>query len=158
MKRNLFVAALLFATAAHTAPFPQDVQSESASKTPHYLQKTITIASGQMKEGIEIPARNVPVHMMVSVPTFGDRGVGEVTISHVGPENPFLMWVGIDTATNGDTTPAKITANAGPASAGVHVVYADNAKLVDVQVDTTNSLRIENAGKSSVKVVITFTW
>lgn len=158
MKFTLIAAALFFAATAQAAPFPQAGQSDSTSTTPHYLQRTITIGPGMSSGAIKIPAANVPVHMMVAVPTFGIRGLADVTIMHVGPNNPFLAWVGFDAITNGTGKTAVISANDGPAPRGEHIVYPDSAKIIDVQRDTAAAIRILNTGTQPATAVITFTW
>jgi|HubBroStandDraft_5_1064220.scaffolds.fasta_scaffold348012_1 hypothetical protein len=152
MKFSLTIAALFIAAAAQAAPFAQEGQSDSTSTTPHYLQRTIAISPGTSSGAIKIPAANVPVHMMVAVPTFGIRGIAEVTIMHVGPDNPFLAWVGLDAISN------AISAVDGPVGKGTHIVYADASKFIDVQRDTAAAIRILNTGSRPATAVITFTW
>jgi hypothetical protein len=150
MRFYWMAAAVCIAASAQAEPFP--AQSGSSSTTPHYLQRTIVINPGMSSGAIKIPAANVPVHMMVAVPTFGIRGIAEVTIMRVGPDNPFLAWVGLDAFSN------AISAADGPAAKGTHIVYVTDGTTIDVQQDTSEAIRIQNGTSRAATVVVTFTW
>jgi hypothetical protein len=156
MKRTLAIAAVLLAASAQAAPFPSAVADRTAP-VPHYQKLKLMLQPGGNSGQIHIPVMNEPVHMMVTTPTFGDRGVGEVTITHVGPNNPFLTWVGIDVATNGGGTPA-VSASGGPAPNNTHIIYADTGKFIDVQTAPGNTIRVRSAESKPMDVVITFMW
>jgi len=158
MKYQLIGAALVVvAQAAQAQPFPQP-QSIITSTTPHYLRKTITIDPGKKTAAIKIPATNVPVHMMVAVPTFGDRGIAEVTIMSVGSNDAFLAWMGFDGASNMLNGTATVSSNDGPAPNGTHIVYADAAREINVEQASADQIVIKSTQTKIMTVVVTFSW
>jgi hypothetical protein len=133
---QLFIAALVGTlTVAVVAKAAQTVT------VPNAATITYVLAPGA-NSGPITPVANQAVFMMGSQTTIGFRGVAMATILHV--PSSFIEWVGLES-----TAGAAITQGFSGA-AGTHILFLDFAHQVDVQVASTDTIRIHN-GAGSVR-------
>jgi len=123
------------------------VVTGTGGPTVSYHQLEFTINSGGTTPAITVPAVSVPIHMMVAGNTCENRVVGQATILRA-PHAKLLEWVGMDMG-------RAVTSNY-TAVAGTHIIYADFAGNVDVQVASAIAIQIHNHAPNAQHVVLTF--
>ncbi len=116
---------------------------------PQKLQVTFDLAAGGVSAPIAVPP-NVPVSLTGVVLTAGFRGVGQASLLSI-PGN-FIESVGLDSTAN-----AAVTQGLGFAQ-GAHIVSIDYEHLVDVEVDSSTTIRIHNKSTGQRAGVVTLTW
>lgn len=152
MKVGFLAAALAAAAfAGHAAvadPFPKTVVATKIG----YQSIAYTVKKGATLKNIAIPVTNRPVRMMVTNITPYYQGVGDATL--IAVPGVSVMWVGTDTyaATNGTTE------HGSSQNKGTHMLWADYAATVDVQIEDPTTLQIHNGTGEAQNVIITFTW
>jgi len=102
--------------------------------TPNAAFVSYNLAAGANSAAIT-PASNRSV-LVMGCTTSGSQGVGHVSLFH---SSGFIEWVGLESY-NG-STPA-ITA--GDSNTAIHIVYIEFFHHVDIQVATTDTIRIHN--------------
>jgi hypothetical protein len=130
------VAVLVFAC---TADAVQTTTTPNVSVIPYNL------AAGAFSSNMTPPA-NVPVFLTGTCTTFGERGVGYVSLLRIPGSDPsggFIEWSGKNSATN--------TANSGKNSAdysppaGVRIIAIDYGDKVLLERGSTNdTVRVHN--------------
>jgi hypothetical protein len=143
--KPMFIAAaaasILLSSGADAAPFPSNVPQLS------YQTYTYNIAAHATFKSFRIPVQDRPIQMMATCTTPDDRGVGSVTLLRSTAGGNFLQWSGSDYAEG-----ATRSFSTNP---GIHIMYPDFAELVDVQVNSADTIRIANTSAGPVTVVVT---
>jgi hypothetical protein len=116
---------------------------------PNALNYSYNLAAGAYSGAIT-PASNQAVLLIGSQTALGYRGVGMATILHV--PSSFIEWVGLESPYN-----AAITQGFS-GSAGTHILYLDYSHLVDVQVASTDAIRIHNGNSIAMTGNLELIW
>jgi hypothetical protein len=147
------VSSALVTYIAVAAPFAQPKTTVATQLS--YQSTSYTVAAGATQSEILVPVTNRPIHMMVAMTDASDRGLGSVTIMRAarsGGTN-ILAWVGVDMASN--TSSSYVNEGSG-LQKGMHVMYADLAAQLDVQIQNDSHLQLVNTGPTPMTVVVTF--
>jgi hypothetical protein len=110
------------------------------------------VKKGETLKGIKVPVVNRPVHMIVTDTTPYYTGVGELAITAF--PGTTMMWTGTDLASDGKTA-IDYGSSQGP---GTHMMWADYASTVDVQVQDQKTIQIKNKSGEAQTVIVTFMW
>jgi hypothetical protein len=79
-----------------------------------------------------------------------NQGVGQVSLLHI--PSGFIEWVGLESPTS-----AAITSGAA-STPGIHIVYIDGFKTVDIQVASADTIKIHNAAAATRAGSVTLIW
>jgi len=96
------------------------------------------------------PVANRPVLVMGVCTSLGVRGVGQVTLLHI--PSSFLEWTGLESPFG-----ASIT-NGYSGTAGTHIVYIDYSHQVDIQVASSDTIRVHNGSGALRTGNVTLVW
>jgi hypothetical protein len=113
------------------------------------LNYSYNLAAGAYSGAIT-PASNQAVLLIGSQTALGYRGVGMATVLHV--PSSFIEWVGLESPYN-----AAITQGFS-GSVGTHILYLDYSHLVDVQVASTDAIRIHNGNSIAMTGNLELIW
>jgi len=108
-----------------------------------------SLAPGANSVAHTVPA-NVPVLVMGVCTSLGVRGVGQVTLLHI--PSSFLEWTGLESPFG-----ASIT-NGYSGTAGTHIVYIDYSHQVDIQVASSDTIRVHNGSGALRTGNVTLVW
>ena len=145
----LTAAAVAFSSHAATAvPFTSTV----VSRTIGYKSVEYTINNKATHKSIAVPVVGRPVHIMVTDVTPYFPGVGEAVLD--ANQGTTLIWSGHDFYSDQH----NFTEYGSSQNAGTHILWADYAGTVDVQVENENTIQIHNASGGTQNVIVTFTW
>ena len=134
------VIVLTFAVAGHAA---------QTITTPNEVVINYNLAPGA-NSGAITPASNTPVLVQGVQTAIGFRGVGHVSMLHVPAS--FLEWTGLESPFS-----AAITSGFS-STAGTHIVYLDFSHLVDIRVNTADTVIIHNGNTATQTGVVTMIW
>lgn len=163
MKVILAASVILLATSAmgqpsqqpqaslpvHVAPFSASLAIPEPESSPTVKRYTFTIASGGTTSLIPIPA-NRPIKLIAATLSVGQRGMGEASLLAPSPEG-FIEWLGYSF----DYYQGALALTEGySAAAGTHMIYADYAGYIDVQVADAAHIQIHNANPAAQKVKV----
>jgi hypothetical protein len=116
---------------------------------PQKIQVTFDLAAGGVSDPITVPP-NVPVSLTGVVLTSGSRGVAQASL--LSAPGALIQWVGLE------STAAAVITQGFTAVQGVHVLYLDFNHLVDVEVDSSTTIRVHNESTGQRSGVVTLTW
>ena len=117
----------------------------------HFSQKTVipfNLAPGANSTPIAFPA-NRPVLVMGVTTTLDGAGVGHVTLLRTDPPS-FIVWNGLE-------SPGAIMSNFNDV-AGSHIVYIDREQKVEIEVNSTATIRIHNGDTQTQAGNVTLIW
>jgi len=129
------ITSMVVANATHTI------------NAPNAAFISYSLASGASSAAIT-PATNRSVLVMGCCTT--SLGVGQVNLLHIPSVG--LVWVGLESFTG-----AAIT-QGGSSAAPTHIVYIDQAHLVDIQVASIDTIRVHNGAASTRAGNVTLVW
>ena len=77
-----------------------------------------------------------------------------MSLLHVPSSSPpaFIEWVGLESPTS-----AAITSGSA-STPGIHIVYIDGSKTVDIQVASADTIKIHNAAATTRAGNVTLVW
>jgi hypothetical protein len=79
-----------------------------------------------------------------------NQGVGQVSLLRI--PSGFIEWVGLESPTS-----AAITSGSA-STPGIHIVYIDGSKIVDLQVASADTIKIHNAAATTRTGNVTLIW
>ncbi len=135
----VMVGALTVKVAAHAA---------QTFLTPNEAVFAYNLAANSSSAPIT-PLASTPVLVMGVDNTLNDRGIGFVTLLRV--PGTFLQWVGLQ-------APSGVSVAGHSNTAGAHIAFLDLRALVDLRVNSADSLVIHNANSSTQNIVVTLIW
>ncbi len=148
-KRIYRAASLLLAALVATVTLSVMVHATQTVTAPNATFISYNLAAGA-NSGAIAPAASQSVLLMGVQNNAGYRGVGHVSLLRV-PGN-FLEWVGLE-------SPPTATVTSGfSGTAGTHIVYIGWNKMVDIQVNSTDTFIIHNANTVPMAGNITMVW
>ena len=119
--------------------------------TPNAAFISYSLASGANSAAIT-PAASRSVSVMGNNSST-NPGVGQVSLLHL--PNGAILWAGLESGTGLTTT----TTTAGFSNtAGTHIVYIDGHHLVDIQVNSADTIRVHNSNSTTQVGNVTLIW
>jgi hypothetical protein len=117
--------------------------------TPNAAFISYSLAAGGTSAPIT-PVTNRAVLVMGCDNTF--TGVGQVSLQHIPSTG--ILWVGLESPS---VSPSTITSGFN-ATAGHHIVYIDSGHVVDIQVNTADTIRVHNGAGTTRAGNVTLIW
>ena len=142
----ILLPAALVATVTGMVP----LASGQVVSRPHEENIVYTLAAGANSAPIAIPVAHQGVQVMGCQVVAGTRGVGQVTLLWVPGQ--FLEWVGLESPAG-----SAITSGFGSAP-GTHIVFIDFSHLVDIQVNSADTIVVHNGSAGTQQGRITLIW
>jgi len=122
-----------------------------STQFPNKVVIPFTVAAGANTAPIALPA-NRPVFVM-GVTFIGSYGVGQVTLLRA--PGVFLKWTGLESwapFANSSITSGESSAT------GDHIVYLDNVREVDIEVNSADTIRVHNDSSQPRTGNVTLIW
>ena len=122
--------------------------------TPNAVKITYNLAMGANSATIT-PATNTSVLVMGCSTTISSNpSLGQVSLLHLPGDG--MVWIGLESVTESATT-TTITAGSSGA-AGHHIVYIDAHHLIDIQVNSADTIRVHNGNLTTEAGSVTLVW
>jgi hypothetical protein len=142
----ILLPAALVATVTGMVP----LASGQVVTTPKEEVIVYSLAAGANSAPIAIPAAHWNIQVMGNQMQSGFRGVGQVTLVWVPGQ--FLEWVGLESPAG-----SAITSGFGSAP-GQHIVFIDFSHLVDIRVNSADTIVVHNGSGGLAVGRITLIW
>jgi hypothetical protein len=153
-------AALLIACLIATLTLSVVVRATQVITTPNAAFFTYSLANGASSAPIT-PVVGQAVLVMGTQTAFGFRGVGHVTMLHIGGSEPtphFLEWTGLSSPASPGVTGGATIEDGFNSAAGTHILWIDWFHMVDLQVNTADSFVVHNASGKTATGNVTMIW
>jgi hypothetical protein len=142
-------AAILLATVVAIITSVVVANATQTITTPNAVKFTYNLAPGANGAAIT-PATNTSVLVMGCCTTFGNQGVGQVSLLRI--PSSYIEWVGLES-----TSGAAITQGVSGA-AGAHIVFIDFTHQVDIQVASADTIKVHNGSAETRAGNVTLIW
>jgi hypothetical protein len=137
----LLAVAVSYSSAAAPKKFPKK----------GHIVVSYALTNNETSTPVVIPF-DTPVQVVGTCTTFGDRGIGQVSLLRAGAVSDFLEWVGLDS-----TSGAAITEGFS-AAPGTKIVFIDFDHTVQIEVNDATSFRVLNTSGSAATGTVTVIW
>jgi hypothetical protein len=141
--------AVVLAVAVAIVTFGVTVRAAQTISTPNAAFVSYNLAAGAVGPAIFPPA-NQSVIIMGTCTTLNFRGVAQMTVLRI--PGGFVEWVGLES-----TAGAAITQGFS-GTAGTHMLFLDFSHQVDIEVNTTDSIRVHNESAATRTGNLTLIW
>jgi hypothetical protein len=145
-------AAMLVATVVAIITSMVVANATQTITTPNAAFISYNLAPGA-DSAVITPASNKSVQVMGCCTNFfplSDQSVGQVTLLRIPSGG--IGWVGLESWPNSTITQGFSS------TAKTHIVYIDQAELVDIQVNSADTIRIHNASTATLTGNVTLIW
>ena len=154
------LVSLFLAVLVATLTLSVVVHATQVITTPNAAFFTYSLANGANSAPIT-PVLGQSVLVMGTQTAFGFRGIGFVTMLHIGGSAPtphFLEWTGIESPSQPGFTGGAALTDGFNFAAGTHIVWIDWFHSVDLEVNNADTFVVHNASGRTATGNVTLIW